>query len=735
MLKDFKPRLYQETILSTAVNNNTLVVLPTGMGKTAISVLLASHRLKSYPYSKILILAPTKPLVEQHIETFKKYMDTPPENMYVFTGSVAPEKRAELWKTANIIFSTPQGLENDIITRRVNLEEVSLIVFDEAHRAVGDYAYVFVAKQYQKLARYPRILALTASPGSDLEKIQEITTNLFIEKVEVRTSEDIDVKPYIQEINIEWVKVDLPPPFEETQKYLKNFLKERMEKLKKWGVLKVKDINFVSKKDLLKLQAQVRGEAVSSGRDFVLWNAVSVLAEIMKVQHGLELLESQGIIALHEYLKRLQTEGLTSKTKAVKNIVSDTNFKAALIKTQAMRNEGFQHPKLIELQRIISKEIKENPEIKIIVFNQFRENAHDIVEVLNKIGSCKSKLFVGQAKKLETGLSQKDQKQMLEEFAKGLFNTLVATSVGEEGLDIPKVDLVIFYEPIPSAIRTIQRRGRTGRLNKGRVIILMTKNTRDEAYRWSAHHKEKQMYRNLSNLKSKISLKTVAENKTLDIIQEDKVKIFIDHREKGSAVVKELIDKNTNLNLEQLNNADFILSERCGVEFKTKEDFVNSIIDGRLLEQIKQLKYSFERPLVIIEGEEDIYSIRNVHANAINGMLATIVVSYGIPILQTKNSRETASLLYVIAKREQLECSSNFTPHSMKRVDSLKSKQEYVASSFPGIGMNLGKELLKNFKTVKNIVNAEEDKLKEVENIGDKKAKELHEVFNKDYEL
>jgi len=195
MLKDFKPRLYQETILATTVNHNTLVVLPTGMGKTAISMMLSVQRFKQYPKSKVLILAPTRPLVEQHIETFRKHIDINKEKTNVFTGFVKPEKRAELWKTSKVIFSTPQGLENDIITNRIDLKDVSLIVFDEAHRAIGDYAYVFIAKQYHKKAKYPRILALTASPGSDLEKIQEVTKNLFIEEVEIRTDQDPDVKP------------------------------------------------------------------------------------------------------------------------------------------------------------------------------------------------------------------------------------------------------------------------------------------------------------------------------------------------------------------------------------------------------------------------------------------------------------------------------------------------------------------------------------------------------------
>lgn len=732
MLKDFTPRLYQETILASASSKNTLVVLPTGLGKTAISMLLAAQRFKMYPKSKVLVLAPTRPLVEQHLETFKKHMDLAEDSLTVFTGMVKPEKRAELWKECKVIFSTPQGLENDIISKRINLEEVSLIVFDEAHRSVGDYAYVFVSKQYNRLAKHPRILALTASPGSDNDKIQEVIDNLFIEGVEVRSPEDPDVKPYVQEVDVNWIKVDLPPPFEEIQTFLKNFLKDRLGKLKQCGVLKAKNINFVSKTDLLKLQGQVRAQAMTQKNDFVLWNSLSVLAEIMKIQHGLELLETQGVFALHEYLNKIQKEGARSKTKAVKNIVVDPNFKAALFKAATMHEKGFQHPKLIELQKLVEKEIK-TPGAKAIIFNQFRDNANNIVQTLNQLKGCNARLFVGQTKKGETGLSQKEQKQMLKEFSEGEFNLLVATSVAEEGLDIPKVDSVIFYEPIPSEIRTIQRRGRTGRLEKGKVTILMTKNTRDEAYKWSAHHKEQRMYKNLKSLKSRINIKSPSQQKLDSFKNKEEVKIFVDHREKGSGVVKNLIDNNVDIKLAQLDNADFVLSERCGVEFKTKEDFVNSIIDGRLLEQMKTLKNRFQRPIVIIQGEENIYGLRNIHPNAINGMLATIAVSYGIPLLFTQNHEETGALLTTIAKREQSETSSDFTPHSLKKINSLKDQQEYLASSLPGIGMNLGKELLKQFKSIKNMVNAEEDDIKKVEKIGKKKAQDLKRLFDEEY--
>jgi Fanconi anemia group M protein len=231
-----------------------------------------------------------------------------------------------------------------------------------------------------------------------------------------------------------------------------------------------------------------------------------------------------------------------------------------------------------------------------------------------------------------------------------------------------------------------------------------------------------------------MTVENIPDKKLDSFIKEEKVKIFADYREKSSGVIKALVDMDVDLKLEKLENGDYLLSSRCGVEFKTVEDFINSIIDGRLLHQLKDLKRDFERPLVVIEGEEDLYSVRKIHKNAIHGMLATITVSYGIPIIQTKNSLETASLLKAIAKREQDETTKDFDMHGEKKPLSLKEQQEYVVSSLPGIGPTLAKPLLKFFKTIKNIVNADKEELEKVEKIGPKKAEEIKNVVDSEYE-
>ncbi|MBS3174156.1 DEAD/DEAH box helicase [Candidatus Woesearchaeota archaeon] len=726
--------------------HNTLVVLPTGIGKTAIFLMMAAYRLNLYPKSKILLLGPTRPLIEQYYEVFKKHFNIDESRMAIFTGFVAPEKRQELWKNAQIVFSTPQGLENDIMSSRISLVDVSLLGFDECHRSTGDYSYNFVAKQYMKKALYPRILGLTASPGSDNEKIREVCSNLFIEKIEIRTVDDVDVNPYVQDVEIEKVFVELPDVFKDIKRYFDNTIKSKTRELENYGFVS-RNLQY-SKKNLLGLQAAIHAKIAKGEKNFEILKSVSLLAEIMKIQHAVELLETQGFEQLREYMDKLQHEAAAGKTKATQNLVKDINFRSAYIKLQHTNAE---HPKLLELKRIIEEEldnsIEENASKKIIIFSQYRNSGSRITKMVNDSG-FKAKLFVGQAKKKDTGLSQKKQKEMLEQFSISDFNVLVSSSVGEEGLDIPQVDLVIFYEPVPSAIRKIQRSGRTGRLEKGKIIMLITKDTIDEVYYHVARNKEKRMYRSIDVIKNNAQLSNFNNEKEDDAnststlhdysekkIKEEKAnetfKIIADYREKGSNVLKEIIDKNINLRLEKLSIGDFLLSSRVIIEYKTVQDFVDSIIDGRLLTQLKELK-KYEKPILIIEGNEDIYSVRRIHPNAIRGMLITITVSYGIPIIQTKHAKETAEILIMIAKKEQLDEKTEITYHFAKPL-SLKEQQEYFISALPNIGMGGARPLLKHFKSVKNIVNASEKELQDVDLIGPKKSKALKDVFDEEW--
>jgi len=728
---EFKPRLYQETIFNKALNGNTLVVLPTGLGKTAIAAMVMAHRLNHYPKTKILFLAPTKPLAQQHEKTLTKLLNEK-IRISLFTGSVSPEKRRELWEKSDVVVSTPQGLENDVISRKIKLEEVSLLIFDEAHRATGNYAYVFLAKNYMEHSSHARILALTASPGSDTESILTICSNLFIDEVEFRSSSDSDVSPYVQEMDVNYVKVELPEELKKIKAFLDMSYSSKIEEAVTYGFITGTASSY-TKTSLLLAVSNLHGKIAQGDKSFELLKTISLLAEALKVQHAIELVETQGTYPLLEYFNQLEKQAISSSTKAVKNLIKDLNFKSAMILTKSTYEKNINHPKLDALKQIITNELAENKSAKIIIFTQFRDSATKIKEIL-LAENISSELFFGQAKKKSTGLSQKQQKEMIEQFEKEGFSCLIATSVGEEGLDIPEVDLVVFYEPIPSAIRTVQRRGRTGRQKEGKVITLITKNTRDESYRWVAHHKEKRMYSVLKTIKNKLYEREKKENtKIQDFIEEkDMIKIKADYREKGSHVLKELLSLNVNIDLVSLSIGDYSISEHVVIEYKKVKDFVDSIIDGRLISQAKELKQYYQ-PIIIIEGEEDIYSQRGIHPNAIRGAIASLTLGFRIPIIMTKNAKDTAAMIEMIAKREQKKDERDFQMHSVKPLSD-KEIQEYIISSFPNIGSKLAPYLLNHFKSIKNIINADEKELKKVELIGEKKAKRMKELIEKEYE-
>ncbi len=724
-----EPRLYQQTIFSTATTKNALVVIPTGMGKTLIAELLAAHRLQHYPGSKVVVLAPTRPLVQQHEATFRNDLELPEEAFALFTGGVSPAKRQALFDRATVIFSTPQGLENDLISGRISFEEVSLLVVDEAHRATGDYSYVFLAERYRKTARHERILALTASPGSDKETIEEVCRNLGVEEIEVRSQESPDVSPYIQEIDIEHVAVAMPEEFKTVHRALTRCYEQRTEDLLTLGHLNRQAL--ANKTAMLKAQAALHAKAARGEKSYEALKSMSLLAEALKVQHAIELIETQGVSALRKYGQKLLSEAAKGQSKAVRNVVADVNWKSALTMADRLAEQEIEHPKLRAVKKAVLAELYRSPEAKVIIFNQYRDQAVRIKEALDEINAS-SRIFVGQLKKGETGMSQKEQQAILQDFREGRFNVLIATSVAEEGLDIPKVDTVIFYEPIPSAIRTVQRRGRTGRLEKGRVLMLVTEGTRDVAYRYAARNKEKRMYRVLDQVKRDFSKGEgpAPKEATLPAF-EKKATLLADHREKASGVLKELLDSDVEVRLEQLRVGDYLLSDRVVVEYKTVPDFVDSIVDGRLLSQLRALR-SYPRPIIIVEGEEDLYAMRRLHPNAILGMFAAITVSYNIPVLFTRTPKETASLLALVAKKEAERGAQGFQQHGQKPLGE-EELLEYVVSSLPGVGSALAKRLLTRFRSIRAIANAPAEELKNVEKLGPKKAKELHDLLNREY--
>ncbi|MDW0134020.1 MAG: helicase-related protein [Nitrososphaeraceae archaeon] len=508
-------REYQKNISRHALSKNTLVILPTALGKTIISLLVSVNTLYNYRSKRILILAPTRPLVNQHWKSFVSYLKFLDEQMAVVTGKIPPHARSIVWNRNEIrlVFSTPEVVRNDIREKRLELNNFYLVVFDEAHRAVKDYAYTFIADQYMKHCSLPLILGLTASPGSEKNKIQEICNNLYTEHLEYKTEEDPDVMRYINPINIDWEWFDLPSEYQYVKSILKSMLDEKLDWLISRKII-TKNSKWIFKRDLISMGDELRRTLITipEERRRSLYFALMQQSNALSLMYCIELMESQGFYSLGTFLNRIQEEG----GKSHKMLIDDKRIIEIRRLVEQLDKE---HPKIQHLikilderfnSQIISKNTRNlgrresEEDSRVLVFTQYRDTAQHLVELLTK-NKIRASKFVGQSKRQgDPGMKQEEQNTILEKFREGEFNVLVATSIAEEGLDIPEVDLVVFYEPIPSEIRHIQRRGRTGRKNLGSVLILATKDTIDQRYLDVSRKKIQKMKSILSSIDTQL---------------------------------------------------------------------------------------------------------------------------------------------------------------------------------------------------------------------------------------
>jgi len=481
-------RLYQNIIFNSSKDKNSLIVLPTSLGKTVISALICAEILYNYKQNRILIMAPTRPLVLQHLLSFSSFLKVLDDQKILVTGKISPSTRKMIWdnKTIKLIFATPEVIRNDLNESRLNLKDFGLIVFDEAHRAIKDYAYTLISKKYMEQSPNPLIVAMTASPGSDKNRIQQICNNLYIEHIEYRNEEDADVKPYVNPIELKWEFVELSEKYRQIILLFKSMLQEKLRWLIFRGLIKKNNVDYVFKRDLLEL-----AEILQRNLKFTLneekgplYLALLNQSAALSLMYCIELIESQGPFSLKTFIKRMES----SEGKAHSLILKDPRMKDIF----KLLENVTEHPKLIYILNLCKKEkldtsANKNPNVllndsmssQILIFSHYRDTATHIVDELNKTG-IKSFRFVGQStRNNDIGMKQNEQSVILDSFRKKEFNVLVATSIAEEGLDIPEVKLVIFYEPVASEIRHIQRKGRTGRKSSGNVIILAAKDTVD----------------------------------------------------------------------------------------------------------------------------------------------------------------------------------------------------------------------------------------------------------------
>jgi ERCC4-related helicase/ERCC4-type nuclease len=487
-------REYQFTLAQRARDTHSLVCLPTGLGKTTISLLVTAARLDEYG-GKSLMLAPTKPLVSQHADFYREALSVPDEEIVVFTGEVRPDDRAALWEDATVVLATPQVVENDLVGNRISLSAVTHCTFDECHRATGEYAYNYIAERYHEDADDPLVTAMSASPGDDEETILSVCQNLGVENVEVMTEDDADVSKYTHNTDVEWKRIELPEEVTEIRDAVTEVVEDRMSRLVDLGVTNTTKAD-VSEREIQRIQGRV--QELMNADDSAGYEGMSMLAEVRKLRTALTYVETQSVESFRRYMERQQEAARSSgASKADQRMVSEPGIKRAIRYAEEYDDL---HPKFRRARMLIAETLGIADGDRIIVFTESRDTAEALTDFLSE--HFDTERFVGQSDtEGSDGMTQAEQQETLDRFRNGEFDVLVSTSVAEEGLDVPEVDLVLFYEPVPTAIRSIQRKGRTGRQTEGRVVVLLAEDTRDEAYFWMAKQDEKEMRKELQVLK------------------------------------------------------------------------------------------------------------------------------------------------------------------------------------------------------------------------------------------
>jgi Fanconi anemia group M protein len=436
---------------------------------------------------------------------------------------------------------------------------------------------------------------------------------------------------------------------------------------------------------------------------------------------------------LKGYLAKLIAEGTGSGgSKASQRLAADQSFRELFERSGKWTKEL--HPKMEIALGLVREQLESHPDSRIIIFATYRDTVQLLVDFLTANGIA-SERFVGQATKdSEKGLSQKKQIAALSRFREGEFKVLIATSVGEEGLDVPSTDMVIFYEAVPSEIRSIQRKGRTGRSGAGQVVVLVTKGTSDEVFRHVSAAKEKMMHksmRSMGNMTSSVPRPVMAEQASIEEFTPQGPRIIIDDRETSSKVVEILSVMGAAIRLERLAHGDYAIGDRILVERKTARDFVDTLINRDLLGQVKVMAEAVTRPVMIIEGG-DLYTQRDIHPNAIKGVLAALTVDMGVTLFFTRDEQDTAQMLMVLAKREEGERGERKVhPHKTHR--SIREDQEYIISAFPEIGMRNARLLLSHFGSIQGIANASLEELVAVKGIGEKTGQRVFDLCRAQY--
>lgn len=495
-----KTRDYQFNITQKGLFHNLLVALPTGLGKTFIAATVMLNWFRWTKDAQLVFVAPTKPLVSQQVSACLDIAGIPRSQSTMLTGGAAPGIRAVEWQAKRVFFMTPQTLINDLKTGIADPKRIVLLVVDEAHRATGGYAYVEVVKFLRRYNKSFRVLALTATPGSTVESVQAVIDGLDISRVEIRTENSLDIRDYVHSRNIEIETFENSDEMVFCMDLFSTTLRPLVDELRTLNAYWGRDPMTLTPYGLTKARQQWMASDAGRNANFGLKGKVNAIFTVLaSLAHAIELLKYHGIVPFYRHIQHFKSNTDGQKGgKWQKQVVQDESFKKLMSHLQpwSKNPEFIGHPKLEYLKSVILNHFMDAGEGKgdgegnaqtstrVMIFVHFRDSAEEVVRVLKRYEPMiRPHVFNGQSSaKGSDGMDQKTQLKIIADFKKGTYNTIVATSIGEEGLDIGEVDRIVCYDSSSSPIRMLQRMGRTGRKRAGNITLLLMQGKEEESY-------------------------------------------------------------------------------------------------------------------------------------------------------------------------------------------------------------------------------------------------------------
>ncbi|KAF9821870.1 hypothetical protein IEO21_00300 [Rhodonia placenta] len=488
-------RDYQFNIVKHSLFENTLVALPTGLGKTFIAGVVMLNFYNWFPEGKVVFLAPSKPLVAQQIDACHRTCGIPGSQAAELTGETAKAKRHRLWAEKRVFYLTPQTLLSDLISENCDPRDIIFIVIDEAHKGTGDYAYAQVLRYMMAKNPHFRVLALTATPGSNPDAVQAIVDSLHISHIEIRDEESIDLRPYMHKKSSEQHIIKMDEDVVRIRDLLGKVMQPLIKQVQNNGAMR--GSSDPSLLHPFRCQAAI-GELRERRAPAWAMAAASKLGPLARAMgYLLEASTSMCYGVLNGIISGFEnTSGKRSISRNVQDkLQKDPAFAALIKEVEDQKNRGFSlHPKMEKLRVLLvqhfAKHMLDKEEVqgdaahvaqiaessRVMVFVSFRECVDEVVEVLNKENPLiRATRFIGQGtdKQGRKGIAQREQLEVIQRFKDGEFNVLVSTSIGEEGLDIGEVDMIVCYDAQKTPIRMLQRVGRTGRKRDGAIHILL----------------------------------------------------------------------------------------------------------------------------------------------------------------------------------------------------------------------------------------------------------------------